>query len=108
MFKKQSGTAGGGEAEFLVTEGLCTNFGGLDCKTGFLWNVILCYLVASLHGTGSRTPCHFESSVFLLLQCPKVHAPCSPQTPGEHAYALGADSGCACAVPHHWSHFLCQ
>lgn len=49
-----------------------------------------------------------SNRLFLMLQCLEVHAPCSPQTPGEHAYALGADSGCACTVPHHWSHLLCQ
>lgn len=48
MFKKKGGTVGGGEAEFLVTEGLCTMFRSLDCKASFVWNVIPCYFSAWL------------------------------------------------------------
>lgn len=50
------GEVGEGEAGFLVRKGLWAKFGSLDCKVGF---TVEQEHVASLHGTGSRTPRHF-------------------------------------------------
>ena len=47
-------------------------------------------------------------NVYFVLQSSEVYATRCSETSGKHANAMGTDQRCACVVPHHWSHHLCQ
>src|SRR5258705_10110504 len=46
------------------------------------------------------------SCTTVCFQCFEIYAPCSDETTGKHAHALGTNQRCESPVPHHWCHYL--